>query len=48
MAISVYQYLKYLKVNTKIYTYETADYFGRGEGEFKARYNNHKKLFKPY
>ena len=26
-------------------TYEAANYFGTGEDEFKARYNNHKKLF---
>ena len=24
------------------------NYFGTGEGEFKARYNNHKKLFTPF
>ena len=32
----------------EIYTYETASYFGTSEGEFKAWYNNHKKLFTPY
>ena len=37
-------YFNYLKPNTKTYTYETANYFGTGESEFKARYNNHKKL----
>ena len=29
----------------KTYTCETANYFGIGECEFKAWYNNHKKLF---
>ena len=41
-------YLNYLKRNTKTYIYETANYFGTDQGEFKARYNNHKKIFKPY
>ena len=35
--------MTYLKPNTKTYMYETA-----GEGEFKARYNNHKKLSTPH
>ena len=38
-------YLNYLKPNTKTFTYETADYFGTAEGESKARFNNHEKLF---
>ena len=29
-------YLNYLKPNTRKYTYETANYFGTGEGEFKV------------
>ena len=33
-----------MKTNTQ----ETANYIGTGEGEFKARYNNHKKLFTPF
>ena len=37
-------YLSYLKPNTKTYKFETADCFGIGEGEFKPRFNNHKKL----
>ena len=37
-------YLSYLKPNTKTYKFKTADCFGIGEGEFKPRYNNHKKL----
>ena len=41
-------YLNYLKPNTKIDTYETGNWFGTGEGEFKARYNNHKNLFTPH
>ena len=28
--------------------YETTNYFGTVEGEFKTRCNNHKKLFTPY
>ena len=36
------------ETNTKTYTLETVNYIGIGEGEFKARYNNHKKLFTPY
>ena len=32
----------------KTYTQETLNYIGIGEDEFKARYNNHKKLFTPY
>ena len=27
--------LKFLKLNPKTYTYETANYFGRGEGNLK-------------
>ena len=37
-------YLNYLKTNAKTYTYENANHFGTGKGEFKARYGNHKKL----
>ena len=40
-------FLKYLKPNTETYTYEAASYFGTSEGEFKTRYNNHKKLLAP-
>ena len=40
-------YFNYLKPNTKTYTYETGNYFGTGEGEFKARSNIHKNLFTP-
>ena len=38
-------YSNYLKRNAKTYIYETANYFATNEGEFKARYNNHKKSF---
>ena len=31
-----------MKTNARTYTYETANYFGTGEGEFKARYDDHK------
>ena len=51
MAISMYQQydiLKYLKSNAKVYTYETANYFGTGEDEFKDSCINHRKLFTPY
>ena len=41
-------YLNYLKPNTKIYIYEIENYFGTGEGEFKAQHNNHEKLFTPH
>ena len=41
-------YLNFLKANTKTYTYETANYFGTRESEFKAWYDNYKKLFTPY
>ena len=41
-------YFNFLKPNTKTYTYETANYFGAGEGEFKAQYNIHRKLFTAY
>ena len=41
-------YLNFWKPNRKTYTLETGNYFGTGEGEFKAWYNNHKKLFTPY
>ena len=41
-------YLNYLKPNTKTDTYETANYFSTGEGEFKALYNNGKRLFTPH
>ena len=30
--------LKYLKPNMKTYIYETTNYFGLTEGEFKAQY----------
>ena len=30
-------YLKYLKPNAKIYKYETANYFGTGEGELNLK-----------
>ena len=29
----------------KTYIYETKNYFGTTEGEFKAWYNDHRKLF---
>ena len=37
-----------MKPNTKPYTYETSNYLGTGECEFKTQYNNHKKLFTLY
>ena len=37
--------LNYLKPNMKTYMCRTKTYFGTNEGEFKARYNNHKKSF---
>ena len=38
--------LNYLKPNMyDTDAYETTNYFGLTEGEFKAQYNNHKKSF---
>ena len=51
MTISIYQQydiFELFETKNKIDTYETANYFSTGEGEFKALYNNGKRLFTPH
>ena len=49
VTISIYQWYHIFELfETKYCNIFIANYFGTGEGKFKAWYDNHKKLFPPY